>query len=72
VGVPPPVDDAVNVTGVPSQILFDVAVMLTSAGVDSNTVIVTSFDVTVGGLAQPSDELMLTEILSPFTSDAVS
>ena len=69
--MPPFVGVAVNVTLVPSQIVLSgLAPMLTEGVTDPVTIIVIPVEVAVVGLAQASDEVITTVIISAFTNAA--
>ena len=60
---------AVNVTLVPAQIVFPgFAFMITDGATVPDTVIVMPLDVAVVGLAQASDDVITTVIISPFAN----
>jgi hypothetical protein len=67
--VPPFVGIAVNMTLVPEQIVLPgLAVMLTDGTTVDPTIIVIPVDVAVVGLAQASDEFIVTVITSPLAN----
>ena len=70
VGVPPFVGVAVKVTLVPEQIVLPgLELMLTDGTVVGATVIIIPADVAVVGLAQASDDVIITVITSPFANE---
>ena len=69
--MPPFVGVAVNTTFVPVQIVLPgLAAMLTDGTTVAVMIIVIVFEVAVVGLAQASDEVIITLTWSPFTSAA--
>ena len=67
--MPPFVAVAVNVTLVPAQIVLPgFAAILTDGATVDPTLIVIPVAVAVVGLAQPSDEVIVTVITSPLTN----
>ena len=60
---------AVNVTGVPAQIVLPgLAAMLTEGATAAVTVIAIAFDVAFAGFAHASDDVITTVTMSPFAS----
>ena len=67
--MPPFVGIAVNMTLVPEQIVLPgLAVMLTDGTTVDPTIIVIPVDIAVVGLAQASDEFIVTVITSPLAN----
>ena len=67
--MPPFVAVAVKVTLIPEQIVLPgFAAILTDGVTVDPTIIVIPVDVAVAGLAQPSDEVIVTVITSPFAN----
>ena len=58
-----------NVTLVPAQIVLPgFAAILTEGVTDGVTIIVTPFEVAVGGLAQATEDVIVTVIIFPFAN----
>ena len=66
--MPPFAGVAVNVTFVPIQIILPGFATMLTDGVTVDVTIVIPFDVAVVGLAQASEEVITTVIISPFAN----